>query len=119
MLTLRCEDPGHRLASAPYFRLVGGSLRAGPGDVEVGSYGRGAWQVAGQASLTLTAEGPAAVRFEQGGTHGPFPSVQLFGEGLWYGANAERLLASYDEVKRVWYSYAERRHFTTVVLQAP
>src|SRR5262249_30521698 len=120
VLTLRCDRPGHpsvpRLGPAPYFRLVGDSLRAGPEDTEVGCYRNGRWQVRGHAFLTLTTQGPAVVRFESGGTYGPFPSVEVLAGTLWHGAKADRLLASYDEESDSWFSYPDGHHFPPVVL---
>jgi hypothetical protein len=103
---------------APYFRIAGNSLRAGPGDVEVGYYADGAWHIGGKAFLTATADAPAKVRFEGSGagTHGPFEWVHLVDGAIRHGVNAAVVLAKFDEDSQQWHVYAEGRDCPVAIL---
>src|SRR5262249_25426731 len=110
VLTLALEVPdgraGHRLGPAPYFRLDGGKLRAGP-------YDQGAWHVGQEVFIVCSTESPARVRFEGDGqaTHGPFERVLLVDGAIWGGP---KLLARYAD--RAWYSYPDDTEFPAAVL---
>jgi hypothetical protein len=125
VLALLFEHPtqGERLTvgPAPYFRLAGKSLRAGPGDEEVGFYENGMWHLAGKAFLTATADSPAQVEFRHdgdpsSGTHGPFENLKLVDGAIRHGPKSGAVLAKFDEDSQTWYSYADRKDCPVAVL---
>jgi hypothetical protein len=119
VLTLRFEAPEsrqvHHLGPAPYFRLQGKSLRAGPDDREVGIYDNGTWHLGGEAFIVFTTESSARVRFEGRGqaTHGPFERVKLVDGAI---RCEDRLLARYDRLTCLWYSYSDQQEYPAAVL---
>ena len=125
MLALRFEHPGQgealTVGPAPYFRIEGRSLRAGPADEEVGHYEGGAWHLGERTFLTATAESPARVHFEGdgepcAGAHGPFAQVRLVDGAIRHGPQSHGLLAKYDEEAQSWYVYAEQKSCPAAVL---
>jgi hypothetical protein len=127
MLTLHFDHPvshqARRVGPAPYFRLRGDSLRAGPNDVVLGTHHRGVWTLDGECFLTITTEAPALLRFEEGGApcahpYGPYDQVKIVDGAIRHGAGFSELLAKLDEVAGVWFVYAEQKNCAEVLLTA-
>ena len=127
MLSLTFEHPVHRetraVGPAPYFRLAGNALRAGPDDAAVAVYEGGAWHVGGKSFLTVTVGEPATIRFEGdgegcSGTHGPFEQVKLVDGAIRCGPKLRTLLAKFDEDSQSWFIYADQSSCPAAVLSA-
>ena len=127
MLRLQFEHPVSRqvqiVGPAPYFRLSGDDLRAGPSDAVVATYRNGVWTLDGESYLTIAAEAPAAIRFEGNGnsgsggtTYGPFERLRVVDGAIRHGPNAVELLARLDEETQAWYVYAEQKNYSVVIL---
>src|SRR6516225_8949317 len=125
MLTLQFEHPVSRqvqlVGPAPYFRISGDDLRAGPNDAVVATYRNGVWTLDGDSFLTIAAEAPAALRFEGSGTdgattYGPFERLRVVDGSIRHGPNAIELLARLDEGTQAWYVYAEQKNYPVVIL---
>jgi hypothetical protein len=127
MLVLRFEHPvnrqSYRVGPAPYFRIDGSALVAGPDNRVVAQYQNGTWQVGGTSFLTATAEAPARVLFTDdsqsgAGPHGPFTELKLVDGAVRHGNGFHQLLARFDEQSQTWYAYADQRHYPIVLLSA-
>jgi hypothetical protein len=125
MLTLQFEHPVSRqvqvVGPAPYFRISGDDLRAGPSDAIVATYRNGVWTLEGDSFLTIAAEVPAAIRFEDNGnpggsSYGPYERLRVVDGAIRHGPNAIELLARLDERTQAWYVYAEQKNYPFVVL---
>ena len=125
MITLQFEHPVSRqiqtVGPAPYFRITGDDLRAGPNDAVVATYRNGVWTLDGDSFLTIASEAPAAIRFEgtgppQGSTYGPYERLRVVDGAIRHGPNAIELLARLDEQTQAWYVYAEQKNYPFVVL---
>lgn len=125
MLILRLQHPVSRqvldLGPEPYFRIAGGSLRAGPSDVELGVYRQGLWAVAGDHFLTIETRSPTQVRFEEhgqscAGAHGPFDCIHIIDGAIRHGPGSSRLLARFVEDLQAWYVYPDQKNCPTVFL---
>jgi hypothetical protein len=128
VLTLYFEHPlsrkSHRIGPAPYFRIIGRSLRAGPEDQEVGFYEQGMWHIGGESYITATTDAPIIVHFEgeensPSPAHGPLESVKLVDGAIRHGPQLMHVLARYDEGAQAWYSYPDQLEHSTAVLAAP
>jgi hypothetical protein len=128
MITLQFEHPvSHQVQTvgpAPYFRITGDDLRAGPNDAVVATYRNGVWTVNGDSYLTIATESPTAIRFEGNGTpspsqYGPFERLRVVDGAIRHGPNAIELLARLDEAKQAWYVYAEQKNYSIAVLAKP
>src|SRR5262245_44377232 len=116
MLTIRFDPLSgeHQVAGpAPYFRIVAGTLLAGPDDEEVATYGNGTWRVGDRYFTVFMTQSPTLVRFESDGqdcasAHGPFDQAQVVDGAIRYGANSRSLLAQLDEREQVWYVYPDQ-----------
>jgi hypothetical protein len=128
MITLHFEHPvSHQVQTvgpAPYFRITGDDLRAGPHDTIVATYRNGIWTVNGDSYLTIATESSMAVRFEGNGDpgpsrYGPLERVRVVDGAIRHGPNAIELLARLDEAKQAWYVYAEQKDYPIAVLALP
>jgi hypothetical protein len=124
MIKLQFEHPVSRqiqlVGPAPYFRLSGDDLRAGPTDAVVATYRNGVWTLDGDSFLTIAAEEPTALRFEEEGDgatlYGPYERLRVVDGAIRHGPNAVELLARLDESTQAWYVYAEQKNYRIVIL---
>jgi hypothetical protein len=127
MIKLQFEHPVsrqvHVVGPAPYFRLTGDDLRAGPNDTIVATYSNGVWSVEGATFLTIAVEDPTALRFEENGNghasaaqYGPYDQLRVVDGAIRHGPNAIELLARLDETTQAWYVYPEQKNYRIVVL---
>jgi hypothetical protein len=128
MITLQFEHPvSHQVqvvGPAPYFRITGDDLRAGPSDVIIATYRNGIWTLDGDSYLTIAAEATIAVRFEGNGNpgsplYGPYERLRVVDGAIRHGPNAVELLARLDEGKQAWYVYAEQKDYPSAVIELP
>ncbi len=124
MIKLQFEHPVSRqiqlVGPAPYFRLTGDDLRAGPSDAVVATYRNGIWTLDGDSYLTIAAEDATAIRFEGNGNggslYGPYDRLRVVDGAIRHGPNAIELLARLDEGTQAWYVYAEQKNYPVVIL---
>jgi hypothetical protein len=127
MIKLQFEHPVSRqiqlVGPAPYFRLTGDDLRAGPNDTVIATYRNGIWTLDGDSFLTIAADEPTAIHFEDKGPdnpvaarYGPYELLRVVDGAIRHGPNAIELLARLDERTQAWYVYAEQKNYPFVVL---
>jgi hypothetical protein len=111
-----------RVGPAPYYRLTGDTLFAGPDDRVIAMYQNGLWVVESEVFLTIVADHPIRVRFERDGNHtvdyGPFERFKVVDGAIRHGPNAVELLARLDDAAQLWYVYPEQFHCPEAVLTA-
>ncbi len=126
MLTLYLEHPVNqqirRVGPAPYFRITGDTLLAGPDERIIGTYENGVWAVENDVFLIIGADHPTKVRFESNGEscadYGPFERLKVVDGAIRHGPNAIELLARLDDQAQLWYVYAEQKYCPAAVLVA-
>ncbi len=128
MISLQFEHPVSRqiqmVGPAPYFRLTGDDLRAGPNEAVVATYRNGVWMLEGDSYLTIACEATAALRCASNGQPeelvcGPFERLRVVDGAIRHGPNGIELLARLDEGTQAWYVYAAQRNYREAVLALP
>ena len=117
MVSLHFENPPTEdyasIGPAPFFRLAGNRLQVGPGDLDIASYRQGRWHFPTCSFASITAQSPAQIAFEPGGSTspmvtGPFDKVRFEQGAIWHGDGLRELVAQFDELSLSWLVYPDR-----------
>jgi hypothetical protein len=115
------DGRAYGLGPAPYFRMAGSVLQAGPDDREVGRYHNGSWRIGGNHSPFLSVQSSAKIHFEKdgcpcSGAYGPLDGVQIADRHLWYGGVLRLALARLDALAQSWHVYPSQEMCPVAVL---
>jgi hypothetical protein len=121
-VAIPARERGPLVKSAPYVRLIGASLQAGPANVAVANFNDYVWISGENYSTEIDITTPCAIRFEapriETVRYGPFPGVCLVGLSIYFGPRYGEVLGCYDREKHQWLVCRERKHFDTVVIES-
>lgn len=119
MLTLHFKNPITGAADvfgpAPFFRIDGRWLLAGPDDLVVAEYRNSVWQFGGVGFQVIECN-QAHVQMGATVSLGPF-SVTLVDGALWEGPGLAKLLATLEEMGSIWRLQPSGTAVSSVILK--
>jgi hypothetical protein len=116
-----CVGSRDKSGSAPYLRLDGERLLAGPEERELARYDHRLWESQGNWYTILEIETPVRLAFQTDGQtrvdpYGPCDALMLVEGDIYADREDKRFVARFDESARSWRVYGNPKTCGTIVL---